>query len=101
MRWDTLFIIYVVAWGFIGWPVVRSLKRVLKPAGVLGLGVALLLMNLLVFLWQGTWFPPTVDSVGPILPFVLYPTLFLGLLSCYDGISYFISRRIKRAPPDG
>jgi len=98
MNWDLLFYIYTVIWVMIGWPVERALKRVLKPTTVWGLGALLLLLNLLVFLWQGNWFP-RADSIGPILPFVLYPTLILGLLSCYDGISYYVSRLSKRAPP--
>lgn len=92
MNWDLLFYIYTVFWVMIGWPVERGLKRVLKPAGVWGLGAVLLPLNLLIFLWQGNWFArddPTPS--GLVLRFVLCPTLILGLLSCYDGVSYYVS----------
>jgi len=91
MNWDLLFAVYGIFWVMMGWPVERGLKRVLKPTTVWALGALLLLLNLLISLWQGNWLTRD-DPIGLMLRFVLYPTLLLGLLSCYDAISYYISR---------
>ena len=95
MNWDLLFCIYTAIWVMIGWPVEKALKRVLKPTTVWLLGMLLLLLNLLVFLRQGNWFAGNAPS-GLGLRFVLYPALILGLLSCYDGISYYVSRLLGK-----
>jgi hypothetical protein len=97
MNWNILLYIYYTIWVFIGWSVVKYLKRVLKPSIVWGLGALLLFLHLLVFRWQGNW----LGTNAPI-NLVLYPTLILGLLSCYDGISHYVSRLLeKKKNPEG
>ncbi|OQB00843.1 MAG: hypothetical protein BWY25_01575 [Chloroflexi bacterium ADurb.Bin222] len=94
MDWDVLFGWYTLLCSMLGWPGQKVLKRILGPTKICVLGAILLLANLLVFLWRPDLF--IHSSMGLELRFVLYPSLLLGLLSCYDCIRYQVHRLFRK-----